>query len=206
MDNFYIQENGEQLGPFSFDELTDRGLEPDTPVRINEGKWEKAADMSDFLEYFRYYGYYFPTEANLAGFGIRLLAYIIDYFTMVVILIIGITIYASITAPNVQLDDFIVKNQQFFQVAVAPIFMIVYFTLTAASPLSSSLGQAAFKLIIVDQNGRKVTFLRALGRGFGKFLSGFFFGVGFLGIFFSQYKQAFHDVMAKTYVIRKDVY
>jgi uncharacterized RDD family membrane protein YckC len=206
MDEFFVKDGEEEKGPFTFDELTDGRLEPNDMVRTSGSNWEKASDILDFAEYFQYEGYYFPTENNLAGFGIRLLAYLIDYFILVVVIVIGFMIAGNYFNYNIQ--DFAVEDTQkreILQAIVAGAF-VLYNLFCYVSPLSSTLGQTVCKLVIVDANGKKLNFFKALIRSLGKLLSLAFFGVGFLGIFFSQYKQAFHDVFAKTYVIKKDVF
>ena len=206
MDEFFVKDGEEEKGPFTFEELTDGRLEPNDLVRTAFTGWEKASDLPDFTEYFQYEGYYFPTENNLAGFGIRLLAYIIDYIILVIVIVIGFLVAGN--SFNYNLQTFDVQDEhsrEVLQSIVAAAF-VLYNLVLYVSPLSGTFGQTLCKLIIVDADGKKLTFLKALIRSVGKLLSLAFFGVGFLGIFFSKYKQAFHDVFAKTYVIKKDVY
>jgi len=205
MDEYFVKDKDEEKGPFTFDELTDGRLEPTDIIRSSFTGWEKASDIADFIEYFRYEGYYFPTEANLAGFGIRLLAYIIDYIFIVIIILIGLVTYLATYMSETEINEFMVYKRDLVRVIV-PIFSLSYFTILTASPASASLGQLLCKLIIVDENGRKVNFGKALIRCIVKFLSGTFFGIGFISIIFSEYKQGIHDVLAKTYVVRKDVF
>lgn len=205
MDEFYVKDGEVEKGPFTFEELTDGRLEPNDLVRTNFSAWEKASDLPDFTEYFQYEGFYFPTETNLAGFGIRLLAYFIDYIVLVSVIVIGFLIAGNFGGYDIQkLNMQQEQNREVLQGIVAASF-VLYNLLLYVTPLSATLGQTLCKLIVVDANGKKLTFLNALIRSVGKLLSLAFFGIGFIGIFFSQYKQAFHDVFAKTFVIRKNV-
>lgn len=206
MDEFFVKVDGEEKGPFTFEELTDGRLEPNDLVRTETNKWEKAADIIDFADYFRYEGYYFPTEANLAGFGIRLMAYLIDYIAMVILMMIGIATYVTIQLPGADMNEFILKNQEIMRTVIAPAFLVSYFIITGILPMSASVGQYACKLIIVNADGKKINAGQAILRGAFKFLSGAFFGVGFISILISKYKQGFHDVFARTYVVRKELY
>ena len=61
----------------------------------------------------------------------------------------------------------------------------------------------ATDIIVVDEHGGRISFGRATGRYFGSFLSGIFFGFGYFMVAFTQNKQALHDFMAKTYVVKK---
>ena len=205
MDEFFVKDGEEKKGPFTFEELTDGRLEPNDLVRTNSNAWEKASDLPDFTEYFQYEGFYFPTENNLAGFGIRLLAYFIDYIVLVSLIVIGFLIAGNFGGYDIQkLNVQQEQDREVLQGIVAASF-VLYNLFTYLSPLSATLGQTLCKLIVVDADGKKLTFLNSLIRSVGKLLSLAFFGIGFIGIFFSQYKQAFHDVFAKTFVVRKNV-
>ncbi len=56
---------------------------------------------------------------------------------------------------------------------------------------------------VVDKNGNKLSFLRAFARNVGKTISALILYIGFLLILFSDYRQGLHDLMAKTFVVRK---
>jgi uncharacterized RDD family membrane protein YckC len=205
MDEFFVKDGEEEKGPFTFEELTDGRLEPDDLVRTNFGKWEKASDVLDFAEYFQYEGYSFPTQANLAGVGRRILAFFIDHFVISIMVITGC--YTFNQYLPFSMANFDLENAQHREIMQA-IFSVVFFTynfLFEASPLSATLGQFLCKLIIVDADGKKLTILKALIRSAGKFLSFGFMFIGFIGVFFSQYRQAFHDAIARTYVVNKDL-
>jgi uncharacterized RDD family membrane protein YckC len=49
--------------------------------------------------------------------------------------------------------------------------------------------------------GSPISFWRAVGRAAGQFLSSIFF-IGYIMAFFTKDKQALHDLMAGTLVIR----
>jgi len=212
MDSFFVKDNDEEKGPFTFDELTDGRLEPDDLVRTPFSKWEKASEMADFAEYFRYEGYYFATEDNLAGFGYRVLAFIVDYFIISMLLRIEFSLLSSYLPVNklnnislnqpispADLKDVLILQGVFF--ATVWLYNLICFV----TPLSATLGQVLFKLIVVDQNGLKLNFGKALLRSFGKVVSFLFCGAGFLLVLFGGYNQALHDRLAKTYVLRKDI-
>ena len=74
-DNYYILQDGEKTGPFTYGELMDMGLDVNTRIVSETGSdWQNAADIPDFFEYFEARGHAFPTEDNLATFWVRLLA------------------------------------------------------------------------------------------------------------------------------------
>ena len=83
--------------------------------------------------------------------------------------------------------------------------LIVYNMIGEASPMRGSLGKRICRLAVVDADGQGLTVLNALVRSFGRVVSLFFSGIGFVSIFFTEHKQALHDLVAKTYVIRRNV-
>ena len=205
MDEFFVKDGEEEKGPFTFEELTDGRLEPNDLVRTSFGKWEKASDILDFAEYFQYEGYYFPTEVNLATFWQRLLAFIIDYILMVLIVVVGcynFDQYLPFRMVDLSIDD--MKQREVLQVIFCAVFFLYNF-LFYVSPLKGTLGQYLFKLIVVDANGKPISFGKAIIRSVCKVLSFNIFFLGFISVIFSRYRQSFHDALAKTYVVNKDL-
>lgn len=205
MDEFYVKDEKGEKGPFTFEELTDGRLEPDDMVRTATSDWQTAADIDDFAEYFRFEGYYFPTETNLAGFGIRFLAFFIDHITISFLIGMGMSMFPEQLPFKVEALDLKNKDMVFWLQEVYMIAMIVYNVIFCALPLSSTPGQAICRLIIVDGEGNKINIAKAIIRSPIKLLSVVLYGLGTITIFFTQYSQAVHDLLAKTYVVKRDV-
>jgi len=205
MDEFFVKVDDGEKGPFTFDELTDGRLEPNDMVRTPVTEWEKAADIADFAEYFRFEGYYFPTEDNLAGFGIRLLAFLIDHVAISFILGIGISVFSNYVPFKIEALDMKNTTIMLWIQEVYVIALVIYNFIFYVLPLSSTPGQYLCKLIIVDADGKKLNIAKALIRSAGKLLSVGLYGLGTIAIFFTQHRQGLHDLIAKTYVVRRDV-
>ncbi|WP_345948476.1 MULTISPECIES: RDD family protein [unclassified Mucilaginibacter] len=204
MDNFYVKDNDGEKGPFTFEELTDGRLEPNDMVRTDFTSWEKASDILDFAEYFRYEGYYFATETNLASFWIRLLAFIIDHVIVSFLIGFGFVLFADYLPFSINTFNIEEPHTRDLVQRIYLITLFVYNLLLCALPLSSTLGQALCRLVIVDGEGRKINPLKAMIRSAAKIFSFLFCGAGFWSVLFMQHKQGIHDMLAKTYVIRKD--
>lgn len=203
-DTYYILENGEKIGPYTYAELTGRGLDFDTQVApADSDVWENASELPEFFEYFESRGFYFPTEDNLAGFGWRLLAYIADS----IITSFGTTyfrpgnfdeIYKRLlnnTSTNTDVLD-LLKASLFSFVVVA-----LYHTVCEASPLQGSLGKKMFRLVVVDADGRRLSVGKALLRNAGKFVSSSALLLGYLSVLWDPLKRAWHDKWANAYVL-----
>lgn len=77
-----------------------------------------------------------------------------------------------------------------------------YFALLESSGLQATLGKMTFGLRVTDLDGGRISFARATGRFFGKYLSSLILCIGYLMVAFTEKKQALHDMLAGTLVIR----
>lgn len=79
----------------------------------------------------------------------------------------------------------------------------LYYGLLESSAWQATLGKKALGLEVTDLRGTRVTFGRATGRYFARYISIMTIGIGFLMAGFTEKKQALHDIIAGTLVIRK---
>lgn len=79
----------------------------------------------------------------------------------------------------------------------------LYFTLLESSSKQATLGKQALGIIVTDLNGSPVSFGTANGRYWGKLVSAITLLIGFIIAGITQKKQALHDIMASTLVVRK---
>ncbi len=61
----------------------------------------------------------------------------------------------------------------------------------------------ALGIKVTDYDGQRISFLRATGRFFGKYLSAILLMIGFLMIAFTARKQGLHDILARTLVVNQ---
>lgn len=76
----------------------------------------------------------------------------------------------------------------------------LYEALMESSSYQATLGKMIFGMKVTDLNGSRISFERATGRHFAKFLSGMIFGIGFIMVAFTERKQGLHDILAGTLV------
>jgi uncharacterized RDD family membrane protein YckC len=79
----------------------------------------------------------------------------------------------------------------------------LYFALFESSAWQATLGKKALGLEVTDMEGRRISFGRATGRFFAKIISALILWIGFIMAGFTEKKQALHDMIAGTLVIRK---
>ena len=72
-----------------------------------------------------------------------------------------------------------------------------------ASGIQATLGKIVIGAKVVDANGEKLTFGKATGRHFAKFISTLLLFVGYIMVAFDERKRGLHDIMAGTYVISR---
>lgn len=77
----------------------------------------------------------------------------------------------------------------------------LYYTLMESSFKQATLGKMALGIVVTDDQGRRISFVRANVRYWSKILSGLFFCLGYIMAAFTAKKQALHDLIASTLVI-----
>jgi uncharacterized RDD family membrane protein YckC len=81
---------------------------------------------------------------------------------------------------------------------------VLYFAVLESSAHQATLGKLAVGLIVTDAQGQRISFGRAVGRKFSKVLSQMTFGIGYILAGFTDRKQALHDLVAGTLVVKKN--
>lgn len=210
---YFIMNNGAQAGPFTLQELLERQPELHTGIRrAAESEWTDACDMPELFDYFLAKGYDFPTEDNLASFGWRLLGYVVDYLLLsflvdlvfMVLANFGITFNINAITLKTLSDPSKVPVGEMLAIEFIWLAtLIIYNAICEASPMKGSIGKRIFRMVVVDADGARLSFPRAMMRSIGKAISVFFLYLGFLSILFTEHKQALHDYLAKTYVVKR---
>lgn len=130
-----------------------------------------------------------------AGFWRRVAAYLIDYgMLLVAVFVTGIALgFAGVWSAPIE-----VAFQAFLVIAYW-----LYVTGMESSAHQATLGKLALRIKVTDYQGQRIGFGRANGRFFGMILSSLTFGVGYLMAGFTRRRQALHDMVARTLVVRK---
>jgi uncharacterized RDD family membrane protein YckC len=77
------------------------------------------------------------------------------------------------------------------------------FALQESSSAQATVGKRTLGIYVTDRQGQRIGFGRATGRYFGKILSGLILMVGFMMAGWTERKQALHDMLADTLVVRR---
>ena len=135
-----------------------------------------------------------PAERRYAGFWIRAGALLIDS----VVVLVGFGAVALVVGAIAGRD---VGIGVWYLLGIVGQWL--YFALMESSERQATLGKSALGLAVTDADGRRVGFGRATGRYFAKILSGLPIGIGYLLAAFTARKQALHDMVAQTLVMRR---
>lgn len=131
-----------------------------------------------------------------AGFWRRLGANLIDVF-LFILFWVALGVVLAIAAPDADM-----ASTEAVLNLIGLLVCWVYYANMESGPRQSTFGQRALGLRVCDTQGQPVSFGRASGRYFGKFISTILLFVGFLMIAFTERKQGLHDLMASTLVVR----
>ena len=77
----------------------------------------------------------------------------------------------------------------------------LYHAVMESSPWRATLGKRALGMVVTDLRGNRISFGRATGRYFARFVSGILLGLGYLIQPFTAKRQALHDMIAGTLVV-----
>jgi uncharacterized RDD family membrane protein YckC len=205
--HIYISNGQQRLGPYTPEEIARRlasGELMETALAWHEGltSW---VPLSDIVYTMRSSVTGIPLPPTLpsvsyAGFWKRLAAILIDYIIMfVVTFVIGYIVGLMLRQEGwTSAED--VKTLCYL-IGILAIWL--YFSSLESSSLQGTVGKLALGIKVTTLKGQRISFARATGRYFAKFLSGLILGVGFLMAGFTKKKQALHDMMAECIVVDK---
>ena len=150
-----------------------------------------------------------------AGFWVRFAAYLIDgvilgipFFLVAMILIFRFRRFRVMagTGPLAPRDAAFMGPMFlgfFFVFGFFVAAQWLYFAGMESSPRQATFGKAAMSLRVADLKGQPLTFGHATGRFFAKIVSGMIpLAIGYIMAGFTEKKQALHDIIASTLVLR----
>jgi uncharacterized RDD family membrane protein YckC len=151
-----------------------------------------------------------------AGFWRRFVAYLVD------VLLLSVVIYGTLFAlmflvnPHGLVHDLRTGQDTamndapiWLKLVIVPFFIgtpILYFALSESGSYQGTLGKRLLRLYVTDLEGRRLGFGHALGRTAAKIITNITcvaFYIGYIMVGFTARKQALHDMIAGTLVLRR---
>jgi uncharacterized RDD family membrane protein YckC len=148
-----------------------------------------------------------------AGFWKRLFAHILDVIVLYFLFILlgFLTVVFEMLTQHLLLFSHtrsaVLWYQGFFIIKLIFFLSIgwLYYAILESSKLQGTFGKKALGIIVVDEQFRRISFGRAVGRFCSKIVSLLTLGIGFIMAAFTKNKRALHDIIATTYVVDKRV-
>ena len=134
-----------------------------------------------------------PTGTQYGGFWVRLIALLAD--SAIVFLLSAVIIAGAAMAVG---PDVLVPI-----VLVVTVAGAVYWPVMHASRRQATFGKSIVGLKVTRFDGRRIGLLRSLWREIAKFFSSAVLMLGYILAAFTPRKQALHDLMSATYVVRE---
>jgi len=159
-----------------------------------------------------------PAHLVYAGFWLRFVAHVIDGFLLFAVLMLAAAIIFgpfgiflaqqkaaghgdAINSPSTGMLLLIVCLELLFY-GGALIGSWLYFALLESGKWQGTLGKRVLGLRVTGIDGQHIGFGRASGRYFAKIISGMTLCIGYIMAGFTPRKQALHDMIAGTLVVR----
>jgi uncharacterized RDD family membrane protein YckC len=158
-----------------------------------------------------------------AGFWERFAAYLIDGlilgipFWLVVVAVIFMFGGFGVMLHRRAVDPSAAVNPNAAVAVLAPMFMLfflgmlvfiilqwLYFAGMESSERQATFGKSVMSLRVTNYDGQRISFGHATGRFFAKIVSGLVpFAIGYIMAAFTEKKQALHDLIAGTLVLKR---
>lgn len=141
-----------------------------------------------------------------AGFFARFTALVIDSMAMSIVAVALVFVWGIFAAGASQADSSALDALQaivgMFVYLVVIVLQFLYFGYFWSST-GQTIGMRLLNIRVVMQGGESLTFMRAALRGtLGYWISGFFFGLGYVWAAFDANGEAWHDKIFDTRVVR----
>jgi len=148
-----------------------------------------------------------PIESKFAGFWIRFGAWVVDTIIIAVTILIAAVAAGFVLSALMAAAD--APGREIYEAGQLTGFLIgfltqwFYYAFFESSAKQATPGKIAVGIMVVSENGQRISFGRATGRFFGKYISGLILCIGYFMAGWTQKKQALHDLMAGTLVVNK---
>ena len=210
MKEYHIDRDGQRYGPFSADQIIE--MLQSNQLSISDNCWHEG--ISEWAPLSKVFNLATPAEPPslpaapaikptatyyYSTFGDRMGAYIIDIFVFNIIYWILLIVCAFLVEAIFGMSDAIWTAM----LTCSILALWLYYALLESSKLKATFGKMACNLIVADMDGKSVSFSKATGRYFAKWISFATFGYGFIMCMFTAKRQCLHDIISGCQVLKK---
>lgn len=155
-------------------------------------------------------------KTQFAGFWIRFLAYLIDVIIISFVEFILVLPFLGFLGYNTALIE--ASHYESLEMEILLPMLVsagmglylsaflltwLYYALMESGPRQATIGKMAVGVTVIDIDGNRISFAKASLRYFAKIISSAIFMIGYIMAGFTEKKQALHDILASTFVVKK---
>ena len=188
--------NGKPEGPFTIDELQKNQVKPDSFVRKPGMDDYKEAHEIEELRQILGFKKQFTSPQYFAGFDLRMLAFVLDWF-----IILGVTSIIELIIVLMLNDRMTTIFILGIGLLLMPILKFIYQVILETKQ-QATIGKKLMNIRVSNLNGQKPEFSEILIRNLAKIISTGTFFFGYFYLFLNKKQQTLHDLMANTLVIK----
>jgi len=126
------------------------------------------------------------------------------YFSLALILFIALFNAIIAFVLDLEAKD-IIAETGIFVIFRHPLFIItglLYFTIMESSTKQATIGKITQNLVVTNLQGERINLVQSFIRNISKILSSIIFLIGYIMAEFTKKKQALHDLIAGTLIIK----
>jgi uncharacterized RDD family membrane protein YckC len=138
---------------------------------------------------------YYVSATLSKRFFANLFDAIILFIIFVLSALIFVVIYSLIMRTD-EIPEYLLSGLNF-------VITWLYYTFMKSSPQQATIGKQSMGIFVTDLNGNRLSFKKASSRSCSKILFSIVLGISFIPMFFTEKKQALHDITSRTLVVQK---
>lgn len=210
MRQYHIERDGSQYGPYSADQIIE--MLQSNQLSLSDHCWHEG--LSGWATLSSVFNFAAPAEpppslakAPIAAsaayyystFADRMGAYMLD------VILFNVVMWILLIAAGIAIDSIFGMNDSIWTMMLlsSAVWLWLYYAFFESSNMQGTPGKKACRLVVCDIDGRRISFWKATGRYYGKFISLITFGIGFLMCSYTKKRQCLHDIMAGCQVLKR---
>lgn len=197
--DYWVVIDGKPAGPFHENELAALNLSVDSFVKSAGMKdYQQVGEIAELCELLGFENTNYTLPQYYAAPDSRMLASVIDYFFILLLDVIVLTIIM----PTI--------HEQYLRIAIPlssllflPLIKLLAGVFFEASAMQGTPGKYWLRLTVTDDHGRRITIRKSIIRNLCKILSLITLTIGYWMAFLDKRHRALHDRLAGTLVVKQ---